>query len=89
MSYTFRPAVSYSERHGCFVALVGGPSSGKTFSALRLARGIAGKDGKIAVLDTEAGRTLHLKRDFAFDVMVMDAISGAMNDAWSAIREGR
>lgn len=73
MSYTFRPAVSYSERHGCFVALVGGPSSGKTFSALRLARGIAGPKGKIAVLDTEAGRTLHLKNDFAFDVMVMDA----------------
>lgn len=72
MSFTFRPAVSYSERHGCFVALVGGPNSGKTFSALRLARGIAGPKGKIAVLDTEAGRTLHLKRDFEFDVMVMD-----------------
>ena len=72
MSFTFRPAEDYTDRHGCFVALVGGTSSGKTFSALRLARGIAGPSGRIAVLDTEGGRTLHLKRDFKFDTMVMD-----------------
>jgi len=38
---------------------------------LRLARGIAGPTGKIAVLDTEGGRTLHLKKEFKFDVMTM------------------
>lgn len=70
-SFSFRPAKSFNERHGLFVALVGGTNSGKTFSALRLARGIAGPQGKIAVLDTEGGRTLHLKDDFDFDVMVM------------------
>lgn len=69
-SYSFRPAKTFRERHGLFVALVGAPNSGKTYSAIRLARGIAG-DGKIAVLDTEGGRTLHLKEKFDFDVMVM------------------
>ena len=72
MTFQFVPAQQFTERAGLFVALVGGTNSGKTFSALRLARGIAGK-GKIAVLDTEGGRTLHLKKDFAFDANVMEA----------------
>jgi hypothetical protein len=72
MSFTYRPAISFTERHGVFVGLSGGTNSGKTFSALRLARGIAGPKGKIAVQDTEGGRTLHLKRHFDFDVNVMD-----------------
>jgi hypothetical protein len=71
VTYTFRPARSYTERHGLFVALVGSTNSGKTYSALRLARGIAGPAGRVAVLDTEGGRTLHLKQHFDFDVMVM------------------
>ncbi|CAO3426555.1 AAA family ATPase [Azospirillum argentinense] len=69
---SFRPADSFTERHGLFVALAGGTNSGKTYSALRLARGIAGPSGKIAVADTEGGRTLHLKKDFRFDVMMFD-----------------
>jgi len=73
MTYSFRPATSFTERHGLFVGLVGSTNSGKTYSALRLARGIAGPKGKIAVADSEGGRTLHLKKDFAFDVMMMDA----------------
>ena len=72
MSFHFRPAVSFTERHGLFVALVGGTNSGKTYSALRLARGIAGPSGKIAVADTEGGRTLHLKDQFSFDVAMVD-----------------
>lgn len=71
--FSFRPAASFTDRHGLFVALVGGTNSGKTYSALRLARGIAGPKGKIAVVDTEGGRTLHLKDDFTFDVLMMDA----------------
>ena len=39
---------------------------------MRLARGIAGPEGKVAVLDTEGGRTLHLKEAFRFDANVMD-----------------
>lgn len=72
MSFTFAPAASFTERAGLFVSLTGGTNSGKTFSALRLARGIAGPNGKVAVLDTEGGRTLHLKEAFAFDANVME-----------------
>jgi hypothetical protein len=38
------------------IQLFGGPRSGKTLTALMLARGIAGPSGKIGVLDTESGR---------------------------------
>jgi hypothetical protein len=72
VTFTFKPAESFTERAGLFVSLTGGTSSGKTFSAMRLARGIAGPSGKIAVLDTEGGRTLHLKQEFGFDANVMD-----------------
>jgi len=71
-SFRFAPASSFTERAGLFVSLTGGTNSGKTYSALRLARGIAGPKGKVAVLDTEGGRTLHLKQDFDFDANVMD-----------------
>lgn len=71
MTVAFTPANKLSERHGLFIALVGGTNSGKTFSALRLARGIAGPTGRIAVLDTEGGRTVHLKDQFDFDVSLL------------------
>lgn len=71
MAYHFRPAAEFTEQHGLFVALVGGTNSGKSYSAMRLARGIAGPKGKIAAVDTEGGRILHLKKDFDFDVMVL------------------
>ena len=38
------------------VALYGHSSSGKTYSALLLARGIAGPKGRVGLLDTESGR---------------------------------
>jgi hypothetical protein len=72
MSWNFRPAKTFTDRRGLFVGLIGGTNSGKTWSAMRLARGIAGPEGKIAVLDTEGGRTLHLAMDFDFDAEVMD-----------------
>ena len=37
------------------LALCGPSGSGKTYSALQIARGLAGEDGKIALIDTEAG----------------------------------
>jgi len=48
------------------IGIAGGTGSGKTYSALRLATGLAGK-GKIAVIDTEAGRALHYADQFKFD----------------------
>lgn len=85
MGYNFRPANTIKERHGLFVALVGGTNSGKTFSALRLARGIAGPAGRIAVADTEGGRTLHLKNEFAFDFVMMEPPHRPANYAQVAI----
>jgi len=69
----FTPAKDYRQRHGLFIAVIGGTNSGKTFSSLRLASGIAKPQGKrVAVLDTEGGRTLHLRNHFDFDVRVLE-----------------
>lgn len=66
MSFTFRPAIR--ERVPLLIGLAGSSGSGKTFSALRLAKGIIGDTGKrFAVIDTEAGRAKHYADQFAFD----------------------
>lgn len=65
MSFTFRKAVR--EQTSVLIALAGASGSGKTFSALRLARGLVGPAGKIAFLDTEAGRAKHYADRFDFD----------------------
>lgn len=60
-----RPAVR--EKTPVLVGLVGPSSSGKTYSALRLATGfqrVAG--GEIFVIDTEARRSLHYAEKFKF-----------------------
>lgn len=60
----FRRAVR--ENVGLIVGLAGASGSGKTYSAMRLASGIAG-DKPFAVIDTEAGRAKHYADMFAFD----------------------
>lgn len=71
MSFTFAPAVR--DRVGLLIALAGGTGSGKSFSALKIARGLAAKpgedlgdpdtltkiDARVAAIDTEAGRLKH------------------------------
>lgn len=58
MSFEFRPAIR--ERVSLLISLAGASGSGKTLSALKIARGLAGgDDSKIAFIDTEAGRGLH------------------------------
>ena len=57
MTFTLRPAVR--EKIGLLFAVAGPSGSGKTYSALLLAKGIANGTGRIAVIDTEAGRALH------------------------------
>jgi hypothetical protein len=64
MSFTFKPATR--DKIGLLFALAGASGSGKTYSALRLARGIATGSGKIAVIDTEAGRAKHYADKFDF-----------------------
>ena len=51
----FKPAVR--ERLPVKLALYGPSKAGKTYSALLIARGIVGEEGRIAVLDTENGRS--------------------------------
>lgn len=57
MTYRFRPAVR--EQTALLLGISGPSSSGKTLSALRLARGILGGDDGIFMVDTEANRGLH------------------------------
>jgi hypothetical protein len=64
MTFSFRPAVR--ENVGLIIGLAGGTGSGKTFTAMRLASGIAG-DKPFAVIDTEAGRAKHYADQFRFD----------------------
>jgi hypothetical protein len=64
MSFTFRPAVR--ENVGLWINLIGGTGGGKTFTAMRLASGIAG-DKPFAVIDTENRRALHYADQFKFD----------------------
>lgn len=54
-------------------AAVFGPSgAGKTFSCLRIARGLAGASGTVAVIDTERGSASKYADRFAFDVMELE-----------------
>lgn len=70
MSVTFRPAVR--ENVPLLIGLAGGTGSGKTYSALRLATGIAnGK--KIVVIDTENGRARIYADEFQFDTADLTA----------------
>lgn len=64
MTFSFKPAVR--ENVGLLLGLVGASGSGKTYTAMRLAAGIAG-DKPFAVIDTEAGRAKHYADMFKFD----------------------
>lgn len=61
---TFRPAVR--EQIPLLLGLAGGTGSGKTFSALELAKGIA-QGKRFAVVDSENGRAKHYADLFDFD----------------------
>lgn len=63
MTFHFAPAVR--EQVSLLIALAGASGSGKTMSALRLAKGMA-PAGKIAFIDTEARRGLHYADQFDF-----------------------
>jgi len=54
MTFQFRPAERTAAKP--LIGFYGGSGSGKTLTALLLARGLAGPKGKIAMIDTEHGR---------------------------------
>jgi hypothetical protein len=64
VTHEFRRAVR--ENVNLLIGLAGGTGSGKTYSAFRLAAGIAG-DKLFAVIDTENRRALHYADEFKFD----------------------
>lgn len=66
--FEFKPAKRSGV--GLFVGIAGGTGSGKTYSALRVAKGIAGTK-RIAAIDTEGRRMSHYATDFDFDVADM------------------
>lgn len=57
MSFRFIPAGLNGV--GVFGAIAGGSRSGKTLTALRIARGIAGPKGRVVAIDTEGKRMSH------------------------------
>jgi hypothetical protein len=65
MGFEFRPAIR--EQTKLLLGIAGASGSGKTFSSLLLATGLAGPGGKIGFIDTEAGRALHYADQFQFD----------------------
>jgi hypothetical protein len=64
-TFAFSPAVR--ARVGLSIAIAGSSGSGKTKSALEIATGLAGPDGKICVIDTEGRRALHYATQYRFD----------------------
>jgi hypothetical protein len=62
--FNYLPAVR--ENVGLLIGLAGGTGSGKTYSALELATGLA-RGKRFALLDTEARRALHYADRFTFD----------------------
>jgi hypothetical protein len=64
MTFKFRPAVR--EQTSVMIGLAGPSSSGKTYSALRLATGMA-NGAPIFFIDTESRRALHYADKFKFE----------------------
>jgi energy-coupling factor transporter ATP-binding protein EcfA2 len=69
----FAKAVKYNAKGR--VALTGPAGSGKSFTALMLARALAGPNGKIAAIDTEHGSLSKYADLFDFDVLELDSFS--------------
>ena len=70
MPFKFKPAVR--EGGPLLIGLAGGPGSGKTYSAMLLAQGLA-EGNKVAVIDSEGGRALFYADDFSFDHAKIEA----------------
>jgi AAA domain len=72
-SNPFAKAVKYNAKGR--VALIGPAGGGKSFTALVLARALAGPNGKIAAIDTEHGSLSKYADLFDFDVLELDSFS--------------
>jgi hypothetical protein len=61
MTYSIRPSHEVQVKKAPTIAIAGPTGSGKTESAMRLARGYVGAGGKFLVIDTEEKRALYKK----------------------------
>jgi ABC-type oligopeptide transport system ATPase subunit len=75
MSMTFARATKQKSK--ARVGLVGPSGSGKTYTALRIALGIAGNTGRIALIDTENRSASKYADEFAFDTMALETFAPA------------
>lgn len=69
MSYEFKAAKKYGAK--ARVALIGPAGAGKTYSALAIAKVLAG-NGKVAVIDTENGTASKYADLFTFDTLQLE-----------------
>jgi DNA polymerase III delta prime subunit len=69
MTYTIRPSAEVAFTKAPTISVAGPTGSGKTESAMRLARGYVGPSGKFLVIDTEEKRALYKKARYNFDWM--------------------
>ena len=93
MTYSFRKAALSGV--GVFIAIACSSRTGKTYTALRLARGLAGPGGRTAAIDTEGKRMSHYSDQFDFDVFDMpgpfngsrfvEAARGAQEEGYNAL----
>jgi hypothetical protein len=77
------------------IAMTGGPGTGKTTSSNRLARGLVGPQGKVALIDTENGSASLYSDRFDFDVVeiappfehqkLVEAINAAVSGDYDAV----
>ena len=67
-----QPKPAQRTRRKARIVLWGKAKSGKTLTALKLARGLAGPDGKIVVLDTELEASTIYADEETFDVVPID-----------------
>ena len=76
------------------MALLGPSGGGKTYTAMRIARGIVGDEGRIAVIDTERGSARKYSDLTAFDVVELtsfevqhyiDGIEAAVDAGYTAL----
>ncbi len=65
--YHFRPSINEYADKTTLIALAGTTGAGKTESAMRIARGIVGPQGKFSVIDTENRRALNKRGRYEFD----------------------
>jgi hypothetical protein len=80
MTRTFTPTEARRETVPLLIALVAPSGGGKTFSALRLAKGIQSvRGGDIHLIDTENRRGLHYAEEFSFKHVQFDPPFGSLD----------